>query len=146
YILIEKLGCTIAPLYVARGARAEDSELNSAQLFVRNIQKRHPDKMLDLEIVEALYPPASLKPGLPKDHKRTKGHPGRNMFLVLVAAYYLRTLKGRNLECSTIFIGNSPNDSFPHSQLLAVRSANIAVCVDQDDWSIQVTSPLFEPY
>jgi 7-cyano-7-deazaguanine synthase in queuosine biosynthesis len=62
-----------------------------------------------------------------------------------VAAYYLRTLKADHPEARTVFIGNSPDDTFPHSQLAAIRSANIVVCVDQADWSIQVASPLLEP-
>ncbi len=145
YMLIDKLGCKIVPLYVQRGARAEEAELESAQLFVKDINTKYPGKIRDLLVVAAEYPPKSLKQYLPPAHKATKGHPGRNLFLVLVAAYYLSGLKAENASTKTIFIGNSPDDTFPHSSLAAVRSANIAVCVDQDDWSIQVTSPLFEP-
>jgi 7-cyano-7-deazaguanine synthase in queuosine biosynthesis len=145
YMLVERLGCRLVPLYVQRGARAESAELSSAQRFVADLQQKYPGSVANLLVVEAPYPPKSLKQYLPAEHKQTKGHPGRNMFLVLAAAYYLCGLKAKRPSTKTIFIGNSPNDTFPHSQLAAVRSANIAVCVDQDDWDIQVTSPLLEP-
>ncbi|HEU5121721.1 MAG TPA: 7-cyano-7-deazaguanine synthase, partial [Candidatus Saccharimonadales bacterium] len=144
YMLIEKLDCKIAPLYVQRGARAEDAELASARRFVNDIDTRYPGKIRELLTVPAEYPPKSIKHLLPSAHMATKGHPGRNLFLVLVAAFYLTKLKAENASTKTIFIGNSPDDTFPHSSLAAVRSANIAVCIDQDDWDIQVTSPLFE--
>jgi 7-cyano-7-deazaguanine synthase in queuosine biosynthesis len=145
YMLIEKLGCKVVPMYVRRGARAEAAELASAERFVTDIALKHPGKIADLLVVDAEYPAKSLKQYLPAAHKATKGHPGRNLFLVMTAAYYLCALKAENPASRTIFIGNSPNDTFPHSQLEAVRSANIAICVDQADWDIQVTSPLFEP-
>lgn len=145
YMLIEKLGCSVIPMYVQRGAKAEEAELASAQHFVKDIRSRYPGKCAELVVTTAEYPAKSLKQYLPSEHKLRKGHPGRNMFLVLTAAYYLCGLKKNNEKTRTIFIGNSPEDTFPHSSLAAVRSANIAVCVDQDDWDIQVTSPLFEP-
>lgn len=145
YMLIQKLGCKIVPVYVKRGARAEISELASAENFIQDLKKKYPENVADLLVVEAEYPPKDLKQYLPAEHKAKKGHPGRNMFLALVGAYYLRGLKSKNNSSRTIFIGNSPNDTFPHSQLSALRSANIAVCVDQDDWEIQITSPLLEP-
>lgn len=80
YMLIERSGCKVVPIYVRRGARAEASELASAEHFVRDIQRKHHGSMVDLLVVDAPYPPQDLKQYLPSEHKATKGHPGRNMF------------------------------------------------------------------
>ena len=95
--------------------------------------------------MQSPYHSADLKRNLDSEYKKKNGHPGRNAFLVLNAAYYLLNLRSSGKKVRTIFIGSSPNDTFSHSQLFSLRAVNIAVCADADDWSIQVTSPLLEP-
>ncbi|BDT94139.1 hypothetical protein IFM12275_41150 [Nocardia sputorum] len=145
YLLLHRTQYLIAPLYVRRGARAESSEISSAEFFAEHLRVRYPGRVIGLRAIDASYPPRELKASLPSKYKEANGHPGRNAHLILVAAYYLRTLKTEYPTARTIFIGNSPNDTFPHSQLTAIRAMNLVVCIDQADWAIQVTSPLLEP-
>ncbi len=145
YMLLEKTHYSLELLYVDRQARARESELQSAARFADMLQQKYGSRVSKLIVVNASYPPAELKPGLPQEHKRRNGHPGRNAHLVLVAAYALKTIQQDGRTARTIFMCNSPDDTFSHSQLFALRAVNSIVCADLDDWSIQVTSPLLEP-
>lgn len=145
YLLLEETDCRLAPLYVKRSARAEVAEVTSSIFFVDELRNRYPGRVTELRIVNGVYPPREMKRELPAAFKQQHGHPGRNAFLVILGAYYLRNLKAKDPRARTVYICNSPDDTFPHSRLDAIRAMNVAVCIDQDDWQIQVTSPLLEP-
>lgn len=145
HMLLERTKYRLAPLYIDRNARSRNAEIASAKRCVTQLSTRYPSRVLPLEIIESPYPSPDLKRNLDSTYKKLNGHPGRNMFLLLNAAYYLLNLRSKGLAARTIFIGSSPNDTFSHSQLFAIRAANCAICTDVDDWSIQITSPLLEP-
>lgn len=136
--------CTIYPLYVKRGARAEKKELESITYHVERFQKFN-HKIQNLEILEADLPPSQYKTHIPAEQLVTTGHTLRNSMLQSYGVQYAMHVGFRdNLTVRTVFISSSPDDGFPHGKLASLRAQTVMTCLDLADWSWQTTSPLLE--
>jgi len=141
---LNELDNNIYPLYIQRKARAEDSEMGSVRHYIDVFSKQF-DKLKPLEIISAEIPPSSIKDGISKKILNTLGHPMRNAILQSYAVQYAVSISVRNNNAiKTIFTATSPDDTFPHSSITALRSLTILTCLDAGDWHWQITSPLIE--
>lgn len=142
--VLEEFDAEIYPLYIQRGARAEDNELASLHYYLDIFSKKHPN-LHELEILTAEVPPAKYKQYIPEKQLSTIGHTLRNSMLQSYAVQYAVSVGYRdNIRIRTVFTSLVPDDDFPHCRLIALRAETILTCIDGDDWSWQVTSPLLE--
>jgi 7-cyano-7-deazaguanine synthase len=143
--ILEEFDSKIYPLYIRRGARAETKELASIHYYLGLFSKKYSN-LHKLEVLSAEVPPAKYKVNIPQKQLNSTGHTMRNSMLQSYALQYAVSIGYEdNLKIRTIFTSLSPNDAFPHCRLIALRAETILACIDGDDWSWQVTSPLLEP-
>ena len=142
--VLEEFDAEIYPLYIQRGARAEEKELESLHYYLDLFAKKHKN-LHKLEILTAEVPPAKYKSTIPEEQLKTIGHTMRNSMLQSYAVQYAVSVGHRdNIRIRTVFTSLVPDDDFPHCRLIALRAETIMVCIDGDDWSWPVTSPLLE--
>jgi 7-cyano-7-deazaguanine synthase len=145
-MIIKRLKCKIFPIYVERGAKAEKYEKESVKFYVDYYQKIYPGFMQDIFFCQADIPPANIKRFIPGKRLETIGHPMRNAVLQSIGVQYGVGLSyAQDNNITTLFTATSPDDTFPHSSLAALRALNLLTCLDNGDWNWQVTSPLLEP-
>ncbi|GAK59301.1 7-cyano-7-deazaguanine synthase [Candidatus Vecturithrix granuli] len=145
--ILKELQCTIFPVYVERGAKAEAFEKESVIFFTNYYQEKYPGLLKDLMLCKTDIPPKDVKQFIPAERLMTIGHPMRNAILQSIGVQYGVGLSYANqINIHTIFTATSPDDTFPHSSLLALRCLTLAACIDNGDWEWQVTSPLVETY
>lgn len=142
--LLEEFECEFYPLYIDRGARAGKKEIESVKYYLKIFNNKY-NNINPLEIVKAEVPPASFKSHASAEQLVSLGHTLRNSNLQTIGIQYAASLcskLGKNIK--TVFTFNSPDDNFPHSQLVALRAQNLMTCIHLGDWEWQVTSPLLE--
>jgi len=143
--LLSEVESPIYPLYVKRGARAEKSELKAVHHYVNFFKSRFPN-LKELKIIEAEVPPLSIKKHISSVRLETVGHPMRNSVLQAIGVQYAVAVTAKEkLTVHTVMTATSPDDHFSHNSLGAARVMTLMACIDSDDWSWQVTSPLIEP-
>jgi 7-cyano-7-deazaguanine synthase len=144
YRLLKNLTCSIYPLYIKRGARAEEREIKSVQYYIALFRDKFPN-LKELEVVETEVPPAKFKVHATATQLVKVGHTLRNSTLQSLGVQYAASLCARhNAQVKTVFTFSSPDDNFPHSQIEALRAQNIMTCIHTGDWSWQITSPLLD--
>jgi len=142
--VLEEFDSLIYPLYIKRGARAEVKELDSLHYYLNLFSKKHKN-LQKLEVLEAEIPPKKYKKYIPDKQLNSTGHTLRNSMIQSYAVQYAVS-KGYedNIKIKTVFTSLVPDDTFPHCRLISLRTETILACIDTDDWSWQVTSPLLE--
>lgn len=143
--VLEEFDAEIYPMYIQRGARAEKNELASLDHYLGLFAKKYPN-LNELEILTTEVPPAKYKKYISEKQLSTIGHTMRNSMLQSYAVQYAVSVGYRDgIRVKTVFTSLVPDDDFPHCRLIALRAETILACIDGDDWSWQVTSPLLEP-
>lgn len=144
-MIINKWGVNIYPLFVRRSARATRYEEAAAKFFVRFYKQKYPGHIQNLEIVETEVPPLQFKKYQEKNRLVNLGHPLRNAVLLSLGVQYAQKLRAtKSPKLHAVLTATVGDDTFPHSCLTAIRSVNIATCVDSGDWDWLVTSPLID--
>lgn len=142
--VLSEFDSVIYPLYIQRGARAESNELASLRHYLNLFTKKHKN-LRSLEILEAEVPPSRYKKHIPEKQLSKIGHTMRNSMLQSYAIQYAVSVGYRDgISIRTVFTSLVPDDDFPHCRLVSLRAETILACIDGDDWSWQVTSPLLE--
>lgn len=142
--VLEDFECSVYPLYVKRGARAEAKELASVLHYLEIFKADHHN-LKELEILEEELPPKRYKQYIPESQLNSIGHTLRNAVLQSFGVQYAVAAGYRDdIRIKTVFTSLSPDDDVPHCRLVAVRAETILTCIDSADWSWQVTSPLLE--
>ena len=135
----------IHPLFVRRSARATPYEEKAADFFINFYKQRYPGRMGDLRVVETEIPPLVFKTYAEPNRLQTLGHPMRNSALQTLGVQYANMLRAKDSpDLHTVLTATVGDDSFPHSSLAALRSVNLATCIDTGDWKWLVTSPLVD--
>jgi len=144
--VIREWAVNVYPVFVKRGARAEKFEERAFDYFAGFYAKRYPKNFRQPCKVKARIPPLELKPHFSAKMLRTVGYPMRDASLQNVGIQYAVSLNERyNLNIRTVFTAMSPDETFPHCSILALRVQTLLVCIDTEDWNWQLTSPLIEP-
>jgi len=133
------------PLFIRRGARAEKYEEAAFDYFVDFYRERYPQNVMKPAKIRANIPSPRLKRRYTKEWVTVFGHPMRDIGLQSVAMQYAVALNTQfKTDVRTIFTAVTDGDIFPHSSLVALRTATLAACLDSADWSWQITSPFAE--
>lgn len=146
--IVEKFDLNVYPLFIKRGARAEEKELEAAQYYIKLYQKRYGEKVKDLFILnDEDIPAKQLKNDFPKERMKAIGHPLRNSTLQNYAVMYATYVNAKyNENIRTILTGSVGDDTTcPELSILSLRSQNLNVCINLGDWNWQITSPLIDP-
>lgn len=138
-------GVTVHPLFIRRHARAEKYEEAAFDYFVKLYSERYPNNIARPAKVRFEIPPPRWKARFSRDWVQHFGYPMRDFTLVSIAVQYAVALSSEyKRDIRTIFTGTTDADVFPHSSLVALRVATLAACLDNSDWSWQITSPFVE--
>lgn len=140
--VIREWDVKIHPLFIKRGAKAEKFEEQSFDYFTDFYSKRYPKNFLRPCKLNIENPPLKLKSSFPVKMLQTVGYPMRDAVLQSIGIQYAVSLKKR---IKTIFTAMTPDETFPHCGILALRLQTLLACVDTEDWGWQITSPLTEP-
>lgn len=144
--VIEEWGSFVHPLFIRRYARATVYEERAFDLIASDFRERYEGKFLEPKKLEVEVPPTELKSGLTKMRLEKIGHTLRNTVLQSIGVQHATWLNDNdNLDIKTIMTAVVGNDSLPHNSIQAYRAMNVLMCIDQDDWSWQVSSPFIEP-
>lgn len=145
--IIEKFNLNVYPLFIRRGARAEEKELESTKYYINFYKSKYGDKVKDLFILnDEDIPAKQLKNDFPKERMRAIGHPLRNSTLqnyAIMYAIYVNSKYNENIK--TILTGSVGDDTTcPELSILSLRSQTLNVCINLGDWNWQITSPLID--
>ena len=144
-LIIREWNVKVHPLFIRRSARATPFEESAFDYFANFYKKRFPKNFMEPFKVESEIPPLVLKKYKMVDRLSKLGHPMRNASLQNIATQYATYLEAEtNIKVDTILTSTVGDDSFPHSSLLALRTENLAVCIDSGNWKMQLTSPLVD--
>lgn len=146
--IVEIFDLNVYPLFIKRGARAEEKELEAAQYYIKFYQERYGEKVKDLFILnDEDIPAKQLKNDFPKERMKAIGHPLRNSTLQNYAVMYATYVNAKyNENIRTILTGSVGDDTTcPELSILSLRSQNLNVCINLGDWNWQITSPLIDP-
>lgn len=137
---MEELDVEIHPLFVDRGQGDILEEETSVDFFDSFLQERYPERYNSVLKLDVPNPPPEIKQDLPPDRTEEKGYPLRDTILDSYGVQYATTL-----GITSVFLGAMPNDPFPHSQLVALRSHTLDTCVNMDEPNWQITAPATDP-
>lgn len=144
-LIIREWNVRVHPLFIRRSARATPFEESAFDYFTNFYRERFPNNFMESFKVESEIPPIVLKKYKMVDRLSKLGHPMRNASLQNIAAQYAAYLYGeKNIRVDTILTSTVGDDTFPHSSLLALRTENLAICIDSGNWDTQLTSPLID--
>jgi 7-cyano-7-deazaguanine synthase in queuosine biosynthesis len=143
-LIIEKWDVTIYPLYLARGASAENFEIDAARRVVAYLQDKYPDKIKDLKVLEASIPPKELKGDLSRERILERGHPLRNTIIQSYAIQYGAFLNDQGVQLRTVLVGSVASDHFPGSRDIDLIVNTLHACMNLEEWKWQIMSPFFQ--
>lgn len=145
--IIEEWNCIVYPLFVRRHHRSTKYEEKAIDLISKEYIKKYPDNFIKPKKIDIVLPPAEFKIE-PKLRYKKMGHePLRNMcFNALGVQYAIWLNYNQNFDIKTIFIATTGDDFLPNCSIQSYRVSTIMACVDQNDWTWQITSPFIEPY
>ena len=147
YKAIEEYKCRIYPLYVRRGSRAQERELDALEneIYPR-IQMRYPNLVMSLIITSVAFPPDEWKHLYKKDEVERLGYPMRDIMLQSVGvqcAVYLNQTRAESIH--TVMVGQTIDEAMPHASSAALTLASYYVQLDRGDESWAIRSPLLWP-
>lgn len=138
---MEELDVEVYPLFVRRGQGAIMEEESSVDFFDRYLRERYPDRYNEVRKIDVQIPPYAIKKELPPDRTDAKGYPLRDTIMDSFGVQYATTL-----GVTSVFLGAMPEDPYPHSQLVALRSHTLSTCINMgEEWDWQVTAPATDP-
>ncbi len=145
-LLLEKTSIVLHPLFIRRGSRAEKWEEQCYDYFYKYYHQKYPDRFNNGKKIEIQVPPLELKKYKNKEQLSKYGHPMRNVALQTLGIQYAANLSSTlDTDIRTVLTATIPDDSFPHSSLLALRTTTLLTCIESGDWRWNIISPLLDP-
>ena len=139
-VCLRELHAQVYPLYIRRGAKAEQYEERAAIDVVAYLKKKY-DNMHELYTIDAEIPPSKLKKQFDETYVKRMGHPMRNVIAELYAVQYAVMLSQTGTKVRTVAIGSINEDVSPDGHPASFLASTVATCVSMDDWSWQITAP-----
>lgn len=138
---MEDLDIELYPLFIRRGQGDILEEEASVDFFDSYLKDRYPDRYNSVLKIDVQIPPYAVKKELPSDRTEKKGYPLRDTIMDSFGVQYATTL-----GVTSVFLGAMPNDPYPHSQLIALRSHTLNTCINMgNEWDWQITAPATDP-
>ncbi|MBU4502362.1 MAG: 7-cyano-7-deazaguanine synthase [Nanoarchaeota archaeon] len=144
-LLIDKTDFILHPLFIRRGSRAQKWEERGHDYFYKFYSEKYPNRFNHGKKITVEVPPLELKKYRNREQLKKYGHPMRNVVLQSLGVQYAANLSSElNIDIRTVFTATVPDDSFPHSSLLALRTTTLLACIESGDWQWNVSSPLLD--
>lgn len=138
---MEELNVTVYPLFIRRGQGDITEEEASVDFFDDYLAERYPDRYNAVCKLDVQIPPFPIKKELPPDRTEEKGYPLRDTIMDSFGVQYATTL-----GVTSVFLGAMPDDPYPHSHLVALRSHTLSTCINMgNEWDWQITAPATDP-
>ncbi len=144
--IIREWKVKVYPLFVKRGAKSEKYEEKAFDFLARFYMKRFPHNFKHPYKVSTKIPPHELKSYFSKKTLNTIGYPLRDASLQNVGIQFAFALNEKySLRIKTVLIAMTPDETFPHCNILSLRTETLLACIDTNDWFWQISSPFIEP-
>lgn len=142
-LCIKQLSTTLYPLYIRRGAKAEDRELEATKRIVDYLRAKYPTNIYPLKVISCTLTPLELSNAWSHEKIQTRGIPLRNLMLISLAVQYACSLHD---SIRTIILGAEKvlpeGGEYPDMSLQSLFANSLAICSNLDQWNWQVMSPL----
>ena len=143
----QKWQCKIHPLFIKRGARAQEYEERAFAWYCQFYEKRLGEQWQEPIIIEQEIPPHKFKDQISKERRKNVGLPLRNSTMqnyAIMAAVARNDETGTNIR--TVLSGSVAEDyRCPELSLLSLRAQTLSTCIQLGQWQWQITSPMVEP-
>lgn len=140
-LCIKKWNTTIYPLYIKRGATAQQWELESLEKVYKYLSKKYPSKINPPFFIDSKIPASEIKIGLKQERVFTRGHPLRNTIIQMYAVQYGVMLNDQDIQVESILTGSVGSDFFPGSRQIDLQLNTLTVCQNLEEWQWQILSP-----
>jgi 7-cyano-7-deazaguanine synthase in queuosine biosynthesis len=157
FLLLEKYKLHIYPIFIKRSQQRTRQELNAARFYVKQMQSKYGQLCDNLTVIKAAIPPKKIRYPLAlfsnnlyyenKKSNQRKGLPVYLLSLAAVAVQYACFLElTEKIKIKTIFCGLTAGDGtvMAYETLTALRASMVSICLLQNDFSWQFTSPFIE--
>lgn len=135
----------IFPVSISRGQSNLSGERRSSVYFDKYFLEKFPEKYHPIKYISLNIPPIEIKDDI-KNYADQYGYPLRDNVLVSVAVQYAASLWPKHGEIKTILTGIVPEDIYPHSSLLSMRSATLMTCLSTPFTNWNISSINVDPY
>lgn len=153
--LIETYKLKIYPLFIDRGQSRAKQEENSVRFFEKYFLEKYPNYFNPVFKISTSIPPHEIRKEIVgnagvkvyKTKKQRKGIPLFSSLLSSYAVQYAFYLEyTQKVKVNTIFRATLASDSIymAHESLTSLRTANLNICSQTNDFKWQFTSPLIE--
>lgn len=153
--LIETYKLKIYPLFIDRGQSRAKQEEDSVRFFEQYFLKKYPNHFNPVFKLSTKIPPHEIRKEIVgnagkkvfKTKEQRKGIPLFSSLLSSYAVQYAFYLEYTNkIKVRTIFRATLASDSIymAHESLTSLRTANLNICAQTNDFKWQFTSPLIE--
>ena len=143
----KKWQCKVHPLFIKRGARAQEYEERAFHWYCHFYENRLGELWQEPIVVEQEIPPKKFKEHISIERRKNVGLPLRNSTMqnyAVMAAIARNDEWGTNIR--TILSGSVAEDGrCPELSLLSLRAQTLSTCIQLGQWQWQITSPMLEP-
>jgi 7-cyano-7-deazaguanine synthase in queuosine biosynthesis len=140
-LCIKKWNTIIYPLYIKRGATAEEYEIKALINIYNYLKRNYPENIKKPFFIEAAIPALEIKEFLDKKRILTKGHPLRNTIMQMYGIQYGVMLNDRGLHVRSLLVGSVGSDFFPGSRKIDLLLNTLTVSQNLGEWKWQIISP-----
>ncbi len=144
YLCLCEWKINVFPLYIKRGATAQEYELEAFKKTVSFLENKFGNQVNPPQIIEATIPPKEIKAMLSKERVTTRGHPLRNNVMQNIAVQYGTALTDKSVYTRYVFYASVASDTFPGSRIIDSRINTLYTRINTEEWDWIVTSPAFE--
>lgn len=153
--LIETYKLVIYPLFIDRGQSRVQQEEDSVRFFEKYFLKKYPKNFKPIFKMTTKVPPHEIRKliimhageKVEKSKEQRKGIPLFSSLLASYAVQYAFYLEYKDsVKIRTIFRATLASDSIymAHESLTSVRTTNLSICTQTNDFNWQFTAPLIE--
>lgn len=143
--LLEEKHMEIYPLFINRGQKNVKFERTSVLFYEKLFKDKYPKLFHNLKEIEINVPPKEIKNEL-KSYSSKYGYPLRNTLLQMIGVEYAISLLTQGAHVTSVFCAQVPDDPFPHSTLISLRTTTVTVCQNLAEWDWQISSPNIDPF
>lgn len=140
-LCIKQWNTTIYPLYIKRGATAQEYEIKALKDIYNHFKSLYPNNIKKPFFIDVAIPASEIKSSLRKERVVTKGHPLRNTIMQMYGIQYCVMLKDKGLTIRSLMVGSVGSDSFPGSKASDLLLNTLAVAQNLGEWEWQIISP-----
>lgn len=140
-LCIKEWNVTVYPLYIKRGATAQQWEIESLEKVYEYLRSKYPTNIKKPFYIDSKIPASEIKGGLDQNRVFTKGHPLRNTIMQMFAIQYGVMLNDQKVEVNSVLTGSVGSDFFPGSRQIDLQLNTLTVCQNLEEWKWQIISP-----